>query len=73
VIAVQITATAPRVTAGLVPVEFTGEGPAMRPVWIDPVTLLVGYDPRVLNADVVTVILESAHGAGLVIVEGVPE
>jgi hypothetical protein len=45
----------------------------MRPVWIDPVTLLVGYDPRVLNADVVTVILESAHGAGLVIVEGVPE
>jgi hypothetical protein len=67
-----ITATAPRVTAGLVPVEFAGEGPAMRPVWIDPVTLLVGYDPRVLDEDLVVMILRSVHGDSVVIVEGVP-
>ncbi|MEU6233824.1 hypothetical protein [Kitasatospora sp. NPDC047058] len=67
------TATAPRITAGLVPVEFTAEGPALRPVWIDEHTLMVGYDPRVLDEDLVVMILRSVHGDGLVIVEGVPQ
>ncbi|MFG3051861.1 hypothetical protein ACGFZP_13050 [Kitasatospora sp. NPDC048239] len=69
----MITMTAPRITAGLVPVEFGNPGPAMHPVQIDAVTLIVGYDPRVLDADLVTTILQSVHGADLVIVEEVPE
>lgn len=68
-----LAATAPRVTAGLVKVEFGTAGPAMRPVWIDPVTVIVGFDPRVLDRDLVVMLLQDVHGAGLVVVEGVPE
>ena len=68
-----LTATAPRITAGLVAVRLPDDGPALRSTWLDTETVIVGYDPRVLDYDLVVTILESVHGTGLVIVAGVTE
>ncbi|MGW6912548.1 hypothetical protein ACWGB8_01800 [Kitasatospora sp. NPDC054939] len=69
----QTTATAPRITAGLVAVHLPDGGPAMRSTWIEPDAVIVGYDPRVLDEDLVRTILQSVHSDSIVIVAGVPE
>ncbi|MEV8324556.1 hypothetical protein [Kitasatospora sp. NPDC056731] len=66
-----LSATGPRITAGLIAVTLPDGGPAMRTVWTAPDMVLVGFDPRFLTEELVVMVLESVHGDGVVVVEGV--
>jgi hypothetical protein len=74
VIVVQSTLTAevPRITAGLIAVTLSDDGPAMRSTWLAPDAVIVGFDPRFLTEDLVVMVLRSVHGDGITFVEGVP-
>lgn len=57
------TAPAPIVPrVGIVAVSLPADGPALRSVWLDPDTLMVGHDPARLTRDLVELILTRQLG-----------
>lgn len=58
-------------TVALTKVTLPGDSPAVSHVWVDEATLLVGYDPRVLNERLVGLWLDEQFPGGYRLAEGV--
>jgi hypothetical protein len=61
-----------RPTVGLVAVTLPLTGPQLRQVWIDEDTLLIGFNPAVLNEFLVSLWLDEEFPAGYELTVGVP-
>jgi hypothetical protein len=61
-----------RPTVGLIAVTLPADGPQLRHVRLDERTVLVGYDPRVLNEYLVGLWLDAQFPAGYELESGVP-
>ncbi|WP_354643889.1 hypothetical protein [Kitasatospora camelliae] len=61
-----------RVTVGLVEVTLPASSPQLTYTWIDERTMIVGYNPSVLDGTLVSLWLDTTIPAGYQLVAGVP-
>jgi len=58
------TAPAPNLPrVGIIAVSLPADGPALRSVWLDPDTLMVGYDPARLTRELAAMVVSRMVGA----------